>query len=98
MDSNTGNRTSSASVLKVLADETRLAVVKQLLSGPKYVADINRKLDVEQNLLSHHLKMLRDAGLLVTNQEGKHRRYSVALSIRGAVRAARSIRLLSNFI
>ena len=84
MDSNTGNRTSSASVLKVLADETRLAVVKQLLSGPKYVADINRKLDVEQNLLSHHLKMLRDAGLLVTNQEGKHRRYSVALSIQGS--------------
>ena len=32
---------SCASLLKVLADETRLAVVRQLIDGPKHVGEIN---------------------------------------------------------
>ena len=54
--------------LKVLADETRLEVVRQLMKGPQHVGDLNRSLGLEQSLLSHHLRVLRDAGLSDTRQ------------------------------
>jgi len=74
---------SCASLLKVLADETRLAVVEQLLTGPKHVGEINAELGVEQSLLSHHLKVLRDANLVSAERDGKHVRYSLAKVVRG---------------
>ncbi|QDU96377.1 ArsR/SmtB family transcription factor [Lignipirellula cremea] len=69
---------SCASLLKVLADETRLAVLQQLLEGPLHVAEINEKLEIEQSLLSHHLKVLRDAGLVVAQRDGKAVLYRMA--------------------
>lgn len=75
-----------ASVLKVLADETRLAVVEQLLDGSKHVSEINQSLDVEQTLLSHHLRVLRDAGIVTCEREGKHMLYSLAKHVQGSRR------------
>lgn len=72
-----GNEISCASILKVLADETRLAVVEQLLDAPKTVTDINETLGVEPTLLSHHLKKLRDAGIVTANRQGRHVCYSL---------------------
>ncbi|MCA9155561.1 MAG: metalloregulator ArsR/SmtB family transcription factor [Pirellulaceae bacterium] len=69
---------SCASLLKVLADETRLTVVQQLLDGPKHVGEINAELNVEQSLLSHHLKVLRDAGLVCARRDGKAVLYELA--------------------
>ena len=83
IDSESGDEVSCASILKVLADETRLSVIELLLSGPMYVGDINGSLDVEQSLLSHHLRILRDAGLVTAEREGKHVLYSLARSIQG---------------
>ena len=70
--------TSCAQVLKVLADETRLGVVEQLLESPKTVSEIIEALDVEPTLLSHHLKILRDAQLIVGIREGRYVTYSLA--------------------
>ena len=72
-----------ASILKVLADETRLAVVEQLLKGPKVVGEINESLGIEQSLLSHHLRVLREAGLVKTERQGKQMRYSIVENIQG---------------
>ena len=69
---------SCASVLKVLADETRLAVVEQLLEGPKTVSEMNESLEVEPTLLSHHLKALREAQLIIGEREGRYISYSLA--------------------
>ena len=69
---------SCASVLKVLADETRLAVVEQLLDGPKTVSEMNECLVVEPTLLSHHLKALREAQLIIGTREGRFVSYSLA--------------------
>ncbi|MCA9182675.1 MAG: winged helix-turn-helix transcriptional regulator [Planctomycetales bacterium] len=69
---------SCASLLKLLADETRLAVVRQLMEGPKHVGEINEALGLEQSLLSHHLKTLRDAGLVTSRRDGKAVLYSLA--------------------
>ncbi len=60
-----------AEILKALADETRLAVVRQLMSGPKHVGEMNRQLGVEQTLLSHHLRVLRKADIVESQRDGK---------------------------
>lgn len=72
---------SCASVLKVLADKTRLAVVEQLLDGPKTVSEINQSLGVEPTLLSHHLKALREAQLVTREREGRYASYALVPSL-----------------
>ena len=62
---------SCAELLKALADETRLGVVQQLLSGPKHVGEINEVLGVEKTLLSHHLKILRESNIVEAERDGK---------------------------
>jgi len=76
--------TSCAELLKVLADETRLAVMQQLLAGPRHVREINAALQLEQSLLSHHLKVLREAGLVVSERDGKAVLYRLAPTVEGA--------------
>lgn len=67
-----------ADKLRVLADVTRLSVMETLLDGPKNVTEINSRLRIDQSLLSHHLKVLREAGLVTSRREGKSVRYAVA--------------------
>jgi DNA-binding transcriptional ArsR family regulator len=84
--------TSCAAMLKVLADETRLAVVEQLLLGPKHVGEINERLKVEQSLLSHHLKVLRQAGMVEAQRDGKSVLYRLTPALDGA-RQGRALNL-----
>ena len=76
-------QSSCVGLLKVLADETRLAVVRQLLDEPKHVNEINAPLQLEQSLLSHHLRILREAGLVLAERDGKAVLYSLAPEFRG---------------
>ena len=57
--------------LKILADSTRLAVLELLWSGPKHVGEMNAVLQLEQSLLSHHLKVLREEGFITSTRDGK---------------------------
>ena len=84
--------TNCAAMLKVLADETRLAVVEQLLLGPKHVGQINQTLRVEQSLLSHHLKVLREAGMVEAQRDGKSVLYRLTPAVDGA-RQGRALNL-----
>ncbi len=77
-----GEEIPCARVLKVLADETRLAVIEQLLDGPQTVSEINESLGVEPTLLSHHLKALRAAQLVTRQREGRYASYALAPSLR----------------
>lgn len=86
------NPKTCANVLKILADETRLAVVEQLLAGPRHVGEINEELGVEPTLLSHHLRVLRDAGIVVSQRDGKQVLYSLAKAVQGS-RRGRAINL-----
>lgn len=67
--------------LKVLADETRLAVIASLMQSPRHVGELVDLLDVEQSLMSHHLRILRDAGLVQATRDGKAVLYRLAPSI-----------------
>ncbi|QDT94610.1 ArsR/SmtB family transcription factor [Gimesia aquarii] len=84
MVENDHEQISCANLLKVLADETRLAVVRQLMDGPKHVGEINESLGLEQSLLSHHLKTLREAGLVIGDRDGKAVLYSLAPEFKGS--------------
>ena len=75
---------SCADLLKVLADQTRLAVVAQLLEGPRHVGQLNAALGLEPSLLSHHLRVLRDAGLVESRRDGKAVLYQLARAVRAA--------------
>ena len=69
-------------IMKVLSDKTRFAVLESLLSRAQHVQALNAELRLDPTLLSHHLKVLRDAGLVVTKREGKHVLYSIAPDVR----------------
>jgi ArsR family transcriptional regulator len=70
-----------ATKLAVLADPTRLAVLEVLLAGPRNVKEINGHVRIAQNLLSHHLRVLREAELVVARREGKAVKYALAKGV-----------------
>jgi ArsR family transcriptional regulator len=70
-----------ADVLRALGDATRLSVLQALLEGPMHVNDLQKRVSVGQSLLSHHLKVLRDAGLVLAQRDGKAVLYRVAPEI-----------------
>ncbi|MFM7445890.1 MAG: ArsR/SmtB family transcription factor, partial [Tabrizicola sp.] len=53
------------SALTALADPTRRQVFERLAVAPASVAEITRGLTVSQPAVSQHLKILREAGLVV---------------------------------
>ena len=69
---------SCAELLRTLGDATRLEVVRVLMQGPRRVFEINEELDIEPSLLSHHMRALRQVGLVDAQREGKARLYSLA--------------------
>ena len=56
--------------LKALADETRLAIVELLADGERCVCDLATALGASDALVSHHIKRLREAGLVRTRRVG----------------------------
>jgi len=62
--------------LKALADENRLAIMGLLRNGELCVCDIWSALDLPQNLVSHHLGVLKRAGLVVARKDGLKVMYS----------------------
>ena len=73
--------TDCATKLAVLADPTRLAVLEVLLDGPRNVKEINEHLGIAQNLLSHHLRVLREAELVIARRDGKAVKYALARGV-----------------
>jgi ArsR family transcriptional regulator len=57
--------------IKAVSDKIRWTVIEMLMDGPKTVGELAKELGVEQSLLSHHLKILRNEGLIESNRDGK---------------------------
>jgi len=69
-----------ATKLKALADPVRLQLFSAIAShagGEACVCDISVGLDVSQPTVSHHLKVLRDAGLLTSQRRASWVYYAV---------------------
>jgi len=67
-----------AKVFKALADPVRLKIIEFLRDGEKCVCEIIPHVDIAQPLVSRHLKILRDSGLVRVRKEGNRRYYSVS--------------------
>ena len=64
--------------LKALADPTRFRMVQEIAAaGELSCGQLTERFDVSQPTISHHLKLLMEAGLLVRRAEGKHHYTSV---------------------
>jgi len=59
-----------AEFLKIISEENRLKILCLLKENEMCVCDIWQYLDLAQNLTSHHLKVLKDFGLVSSRQEG----------------------------
>lgn len=57
-------------ILKLLGDESRLNILFALEDEPCSVSHIMEKTGLSQPLASFHLKVLREAGLVVTERKG----------------------------
>ncbi|HVX12291.1 MAG TPA: metalloregulator ArsR/SmtB family transcription factor [Pirellulales bacterium] len=60
-----------ARLLKAMADRERLKIVQCLREGPKNVGEIAELLQAEVVNVSHHLGVLRQAGLVVDRRQGR---------------------------
>ena len=69
-------------VLGVLADETRLRVLFALARGEHDVSGLWSSLGLKQPAVSHHLAVLRQAGLATDRREGKRVVYRLGPTIR----------------
>ena len=57
--------------LAALADPVRLRLVAVLAGGGRCVCDLQEQVPVAANLLSYHLRVLRDAGLVTASRRGR---------------------------
>lgn len=67
-----------ADFLRIISEENRLKIICFLMkNGERCVCEIQEFLDLPQNLVSHHLKVLRDFPLLSSRKEGLKVYYSI---------------------
>ncbi|HEB12420.1 MAG TPA: ArsR family transcriptional regulator [Actinobacteria bacterium] len=64
-------------LLKILADENRLKIILCLSSGEKCVCQLTDAIDIPQNLMSHHLKVLKANGIVAGETRGRWVYYSL---------------------
>ncbi len=76
-----------SAVFAALADPTRRQVLERLQAGPAPVGRIAEGLPVSRPAVSQHLKVLKEAGLVVDRPEGARRVYHIDPKGLGALRA-----------
>ena len=72
-----GSITEFVPFFKAFCNPTRAQILEFLLGGERCVCEMTGPLDVSQPLVSHHLALLRDAGLLSMRGEGARTYYSI---------------------
>ncbi len=67
----------AAALLRAIAHPLRLALLAELRSGAKCVHELVDATGVTQPLVSQHLRVLRNAGVLITERRGREMAYSI---------------------
>jgi DNA-binding transcriptional ArsR family regulator len=73
--------------LAALGDPTRRTIFERVAERPRAVGELARELPVSRPAVSQHLKVLKDAGLVVHRAEGTRRIYAVDPQGLGGLRA-----------
>ncbi len=63
--------------MRALADPTRREILRALRSGDLSAGDIAARFDMTAPSISHHLNVLKEAGLVRAEREGRHIIYSL---------------------
>lgn len=77
------NRTAETDIVeyvgffKALGNPIRAQIIQFLLGGERCVCEMTGPLDASQPLVSHHLALLREAGLVRMRSEGTRTYYSI---------------------
>lgn len=66
---------------KALSDPTRREILALLRRGPMAAGDIVSQFDVSGATVSHHLSVLKDAGLVLDDKQGKYIYYELNMSV-----------------
>lgn len=87
------DRASDAALFKLLGDPHRLAILDTLAAAaePVCVCDFTDALPLNQPTVSHHLKLLRDGGLIKAERRGTWMYYRLADDAAARVDAAAAI-------
>lgn len=73
-------------VLKAIADPVRFRMIQQIASaGELSCSELGESFDLSQPTISHHLRILCDAHVLVGRTDGKHKLTSVNHALLGTV-------------
>jgi DNA-binding transcriptional ArsR family regulator len=82
-------RDELAARFKALADPTRVAIVNQLSAADEVcVCNLTETFDLSQPTISHHLKILREAGLVESSRRGTWAYYRLVPEAIDALRGA----------
>lgn len=68
----------AASLLRLVAESTRHAILAQLREGEKTVTAMVAAVGQEQSNVSHHLGLLREAGLVSSRRRGREQWYRLS--------------------
>ena len=83
----------TAKIFKAFCDENRLQILELLQSGEKCACKLLDDLKISQSTLSHHMKILCDAGIVQGRKDGKWVHYSI-----NPAGAERAVQLLNEQI
>ena len=79
--------TYQADVWTALGDPTRRAIFERLVAHPSAVGELAGEFPVSRPAVSQHLKVLKDARLVIDRPDGNRRIYEVDTTGLGALRA-----------
>jgi len=88
-----GGLKGSANFLKAISEENRLKILCILRKQEMCVCEIWEYLKLPQNLTSHHLRVLKDIGLISSRRDGLKIFYKLNQSV-----VKKNIKLLNKFI
>ncbi len=66
-----------AKIFKAFSDVRRVEILKLLVQGEKCACKILEEFEITQPTLSHHMKILCDAGIVMARKDGKWTHYSI---------------------
>lgn len=72
-----GGLMNDAKLFKALSEPMRIEILKAIKKEETCACDVLRKLPISQPTLSHHMKVLVEAGLVHVRKDGSWMRYSL---------------------
>lgn len=67
----------TARIFKAFCDENRVTILGLLIAGEKCACQLQETLSISQPTLSHHMRILCDAGIVDARKDGKWTYYSL---------------------